>query len=504
MPESFYEEIAFNSPQFDEWIDLYAINNKGYELLSKATTSDQAYSVDAEFLKENSNLVLDTRHFSRDFKDRLLAKISEKNSLEDLINGVLIHGDNYQSLNLISCRYRNQVDCIYIDPPYNTDTSAILYKNNYKHSSWLSFMESRIEISRHLLGENGILISAIDDTEFSPYSLLLDNILPTHNRNTVVINHHPAGAGLESSNISTTHEYAIFMLPNLSTKKILVGDPKTEQYSEIGFIRTGAATSNQRSGRPNSFYAILVNPDNSLVVGAEKPPKIGNQDYPKDRTSEGYLRIYPISPDGTERVWRRSYEKCLIEIEQGNILCSNGRTLKLKKSNANKFRPIFSNWTEKKYNAGVYGTNLLKDLLGKSSFSYPKSIFNVMDCLSASTKVQDEAYILDFFAGSGTTGHAVINLNRLDNKERKYILVEVGHHFNDVILPRIKKAIYSDKWKDGKPVSNNGISHFVKYFDIESYEDTLDGLDYVPTDDDLLADIPSVFENFKLRYALDA
>ena len=294
------------------------------------------------------------------------------------------------------------------------------------------------------------------------------------------------------------------MLPNYSTKKVLIGDAKTEQFSDIGFIRTGAATSNQRSGRPNSFYAVLVNPENSMVVGAEKPPDIQDQDFPKDRTSEGFLRIYPISPDGTERVWRRSYEKCLIEIEQGNLLCSNGRTLKLKKSNANKFRPIFSNWIDKKYNAGVYGTNLLKDVLGKTSFSYPKSIYNVMDCLSASTKIVKDACILDFFAGSGTTGHAIINLNRQDSKKRKYILVEVGHHFNDVILPRIKKVIYSDQWKNGKPVSRNGTSQFVKYIEIESYEDTLDGLEFVPTDDDLLNQIPSLAEDFKLRYALVA
>jgi adenine-specific DNA-methyltransferase len=106
------------------------------------------------------------------------------------------------------------------------------------------------------------------------------------------------------------------------------------------------------------------------------------------------------------------------------------------------------------------------------SFTFPKSIFLVEDCLRV-TDLEDEDFCLDFFGGSGTTAHAIINLNREDGGRRKYILIEMGEHFNTVILPRVKKVVYSDKWKDGKAQPGQGISHFAKYYDLEQYEDTL-------------------------------
>ena len=117
----------------------------------------------------------------------------------------------------------------------------------------------------------------------------------------------------------------------------------------------------------------------------------------------------------------------------------------------------------------------------------------------------ENASVLDFFAGSGTTGHAVINLNREDGDERKYILVEVGHHFDTVLLPRLKKVIYSADWKDGKPVSRDGSTQLFKYIRLESYEDTLDSLELTPPDSaqqDLLARNPALGEDYRLRYAL--
>jgi len=265
-------------------------------------------------------------------------------------------------------------------------------------------------------------------------------------------------------------------------KKLLYGIKKENAIGKIGFIRTGTADSNLRIGRPNSFYAVLVDPKNSTVVGAEPPP-LGKQ-YPKGKTKEGYIRIYPVSADGTERVWRRSYESCKDEIERGNIECQNNKTLYLLTDDSEKHKPIFSNWTDTRYNAGAYGTNILTDLMGSPLFSYPKSVFTVMDCVNAVTAKTKSGIVVDYFAGSGTTAHAVINLNRADGGKRKYILVEMGEHFNTVILPRVKKVVFSDKWKDGKaqPPSDSprnwgsegkGISHFAKYYELEQYEDTL-------------------------------
>ena len=133
-------------------------------------------------------------------------------------------------------------------------------------------------------------------------------------------------------------------------------------------------------------------------------------------------------------------------------------------------------WYSSLYNAGDYGTKILTNMgIDKSLFEYPKSIYTVADCIFAVSDSGDK--ILDYFAGSGTTAHAVINLNREDQGFRKYILVEMGEYFDTVTKPRIQKVIYSEDWKDGKPLSRKGSSHMFKYIRLESYEDTLNNLE---------------------------
>ena len=494
-PQSLYSEISKNKAQHDEWVKLFAIDEINGDLAATAYSKP----LKLKFLNENPYLVLDTRYFDKGFTDKLLAALSEAGAIEEQMNGLLVHGENFQALNLMQERYRGRAKCVYIDPPYNTDASAILYKNGYKHSSWLSFLENRLSQGKYLLSRNGVQITAIDDTEFVPLAQIMDNLFIDFDRSVVVVNHHPAGAGLEGTNISETHEYAIFMTP--SSQKVLNGESKNSDDSEISFIRTGTASSNLRIGRPNSFYAVLVDMGSLSVVGLEFPP-LDNK-FPTEDTESGLKRIYPISKDGTERVWRRSYESCLMEIQNGNLLYRNGSTLYLKTTNGGKHRPIFSNWTDPKYNAGAHGTNVLKNMIGYSGFSYPKSIHTVSDCINTVTRIDKNGLILDYFAGSGTTGHAVINLNREDNGDRKYILVEVGHHFEDVLLPRIKKATYSKDWKNGKPQSREGISQLFKYIRLESYEDTLDSLTVKPRADLVdTAERKMFAEDYQLRYAL--
>jgi hypothetical protein len=145
-------------------------------------------------------------------------------------------------------------------------------------------------------------------------------------------------------------------------------------------------------------------------------------------------------------------------------------------------------WDDAKYSATESGTRILKDLFGdREIFSYPKSVFLVEDCLRAASCIP-ESISMDFFAGSGTTAHAVINLNREDGGRRKYILVEQADYFDTVILPRIKKVIFCEKWQNGKAAGGNGVSHFVKYYQLEQYEDTLRRVKY---DDSDLFDDPN-------------
>jgi len=429
--ESLRKEILANKAQWAEWGGM-----AGGKITAAKARRD--------FLRDNPTLMVDTAHFGAEFKDKLLAQFDD---IDGECDGVLLSGENFQGLNLLSEKYRGRVKCVYIDPPYNTAASEIIYKNGYKHSSWMTLLENRIVQSMQTMANESVFIAAIDDAEMVYFCQILDACFPNRERNMVVINHHPAGAGLEGTNISRTHEYAIFMTP--LDVKILRGEKKEDGQSERAFVRTGTADSNLRIGRPNSFYAILVNPETSKVMGAEKPP-VG-ADYPKRKTPEGWVRVYPVGTDGTERVWRRSYESFLTEHGKGNIICKNGKSIYHIIDGAGHRRPVFSNWTDKKYNAGAHGSNLLTDIMGKAgAFSYPKSIHTVQDCVSSCVYDDGDGIILDFFAGSGTTGHAVRNLNREDGGRRKFILMEMGEYCDSVLLPRMKKIARTLDWQDGK------------------------------------------------------
>jgi adenine-specific DNA-methyltransferase len=163
-------------------------------------------------------------------------------------------------------------------------------------------------------------------------------------------------------------------------------------------------------------------------------------------------------------------------------------------------------WLGKKFNATSYGTNLLTDMFGTSGlFSYPKSLYTVSTAIDTVTFDADSALILDFFAGSGTTGHAVINLNREKGNRLKYVIVEMGEYFDVVTKPRIQKAIYSNDWSAGKPISREGMSHIFKYIRLESYEDALNNIELKRTEEQAsLFEMYAAFrEDYMLRYMLD-
>ena len=161
-------------------------------------------------------------------------------------------------------------------------------------------------------------------------------------------------------------------------------------------------------------------------------------------------------------------------------------------------------WGDSKYASSNHGARVLKNLFLESPFDFPKAVPLVEDCVRASGGGEGNANILDFFAGSGTTGHAVVNLNREDGGRRRFVLVEMGDHFDTVLLPRLKKVVYSPDWKDGKPVSRKGISQFFRTLRIESYEDTMDSLTVVPRNEGELGLHPELVEDYRLRYALSA
>lgn len=493
VPEGLYSEIVKNKAQHDEWIKLFAIDEIRGEELGSVPYSNP---LTIEFLKANPFLVLDTQFFSTEFKYKLLASID---NLDENTNGVLINADNFHILNLLQEKYKKQIPCVYIDPPYNTIHSEILYKNNYKHSTWLSLINNTLSLVENLFHSDFSFGLAIDDFEYTNLSKLLDMNFSNLEKSTIVVNHHPQGAG---GRLSRTHEYYIVI--SKADAPAYLGFKKEDYDEDRCFMRSGTAENNFRYGRWKSFYALLYDEKNKKFVDIEEPVELGKS-YPKGRTAQGYLRIYPINSRGEERVWRSSYKTGRERIKNNELFLSDGGTVYQTIQHENKRELLFSNWIDPKFNAGVYGANLLKDFGLGTQFDYPKSINTLETAIEMQSFGNNKTWVLDYFAGSGTTGHAVINLNRQDGGDRKYILCEMGKYFDTVTKPRIAKVVYSEDWKDGKPKSRKGSSHMFKYVRLESYEDCLDNLKFDRTkgQDDWLDNNPSAREDYMIKYMMD-
>jgi adenine-specific DNA-methyltransferase len=507
VSKDLYPEILNNQAQIQEWIKLFAINEmKAQEAGGLFPENKVGFSnpLTLEFLNQNKFLVIDTAFFSETFKWQLISSIE---NFDEQCDGLLINSDNFQALGLLDRRYSKQIDITYIDPPYNTDATPILYKNNYKDSSWLSLIEGRITKSLAFLNEDhGSLSVAIDDIEVDYLTNLIKQSYSQYEIHRVIVNHYP-GSGTGRSNVSRTHEYNIFAIPK--DGDILRGAEKADGERERSFRRAGTGDNNYRKGRngqgrPNSFFAIIVDKRNFQIMGLEKPPIDDN--YPLKDTSDGYKRIYPIGEDGSERVWSLSYEGALKALDDKMIVCTKSFTI-IRKYNDEKARDLLQSvWLSNKFNATSNGTNLLTDILGESGlFSYPKSVNTVFTAIDSVLQNTADGIVLDYFGGSGTTAHATILRNRIGYDITKYILVEMGEYFNSVTKPRIQKVIYSKDWKDGKPISREGISHCFKYMRLESYEDTLNNLALKKTKTQELAlEMNPIFkEGYMLNYMLD-
>ena len=509
----FWKEIISNEKQLEEWIRLFRIDRlPGFSRPLKE-----------EFLRDNLSLVVDTRFYSKEWKDRLLETID---NLDDQTDGIMVRSDNFQALNLLMARYEGTIPLIYIDPPYNTDASKILYKNGYEHSSWLSLMHSRLQLARRLLSSKGIMQVAIDDYEFRYINCCLDQVFGAGNAiSNIAIFTNPKGR--DQGFIAAAHDYTLmyakdkryaetnkFMLSEKEIKKKFAKTNGVDSLRELPLKRTG--TGKYREERPYMYFPFLYDSkkEKLYVIEEELYKKIYDpqtesfddsliEKCRRECEKKGWAFILPLSGSGERLRWRWGYASCRRGIENGSIFAKkmkDGSYAVYQYDLADAFVTPKSIWIGERYDASSKGTNILDNILPNNLFDYPKSLYTVEDNLIIGSGKQDT--VMDFFAGSATTGHAVIDLNRKEEGSgRKYILIDMGEYFDSIPLARMKKVIYSSEWRDGVPQNrDSGVSHIMKYMTLESYEDALSNIE-LPKEDFQLSLL--LGEEYLIHYMLE-
>ena len=378
----------------------------------------------------------------------------------------LIEADNYHALQLLEYLYAGKVDCIYIDPPYNTGARDWKYNNDYvdgtdayRHSKWLSFMEKRLRMAKKLLNpKDSVLIVTIDEKEYLHLGCLLEEIF-TEARIQMITTVISAKGVVRTGQFSRVEEYIyILELGNSSVQpgiyNMLDDEIKKEPDRSIewlGFRRR--APQAKRNSRPNQFYPVFVSNSDGRIISIGDVVKHG-----VDRNSipvpEGCTALWPLSKDGDERLWSLVPEQARINFEKGYLGVNNWNSEKRTgtvyylpsgtiddiengkaeivgynadgsveaKYHSEGTTPPKRVWNMKTHNAETYGTNILNAIIGKR-FDYPKSLYAVHDSLRFYVERKKDALIIDFFSGSGTTLHAVNLLNAEDGGHRRCIMV---------------------------------------------------------------------------------
>lgn len=369
-------------------------------------------------------------------------------------NNLLIEGDNYHALCVLNYTHKKNIDLIYIDPPYNTGAKNWKYNNDYvdkddeyRHSKWLSFMRHRLNLAKNLLKDDGVLICAIDENEQAHLGVLIEQIFPAHDQHTITVVHNPKG--VQGTNFSYTHEYAIFVTPR--DRKIIGDRSLTNEEIYVSNLRNWGGES-EREHAKNCFYPIIVSKGKIAGFGDVAPNKL----HPKssnEKQKNGSIYVWPIDEKRVERKWR--YARQSVEEISDILQVKKLRNGEIQIMIAKDYGTYKTVWINKKYDASEYGTKLLRDIVPNCDFDFPKSLYTVYDCLFAVVGSRPNAVVLDYFAGSGTTGHAVLEMNKKDGGERRFILCTNNENNNDgdggiaekVCYPRIKNIIKGYKNK---------------------------------------------------------
>lgn len=430
-------------------------------------------------------LPVDTAHFDERLKDDLLAQFDD---LEAEADGLLVNSENLQALRLLERTYREEVRCVYIDPPYNTGGDGFLYKDRFRHSSWLSMMADRLDAGRTLMDDESAVYVSIDDDEQARLKMAMDGVFGADHFVNAVIWQKKYSPANDAKYFSDDHDYLVTYAKD---KEEWRPDrlPRTEEQNDAytnpdddprGPWKSSDYTSNKsKEERPNLYYPI-------------ENPHTGKEVWPSEDRVWAYSEEQHEENEKDNRVWWGAdgtnsvpaYKRFLDEMP-GVV----PRTI----------------WDYEKAGHTQNAIREVKSFFGGSDFPSPKPVSLIERVL----QVSPGELVLDYFAGSGTTGQAVMRLNKDEEADdRRFILVEMGEYFDDVLKERIRRAIYSENWDEGSPEGDvDGTQGLVKYQQLEQYEDILNNLETDLNGDALPDEVPLTYlyrpQEQALRTSLD-
>jgi len=552
--------------QNDEWQALGLGEFKKAQDCKDITPGDLASEAKTRWLP----LPVDTGLLAEDFKWVLLEAVTQSAPLDDSLDGVAIHSDNWQALNTLQEKYREQVKCVYIDPPYNTNASGIPYKNGYRHASWGALMENRIEKLYDCMSQDGAIFVSIDKVERTQLEQVLDKTYGVDNKVEELIWVQNTNDG-RAPTYSTNHEYVevyakskaaveadygMFREPKPGYEEVMAIvqelNPKYPSISQIenairalyarhkaelkeecealnldwevekrndawkgiyNYNRAEYRTDDgkyveEKNARKRSA-AIWIYRESDWTIMSSESKQSGTTRDPKDPNYRYYEPIHPVTGNPVRmstRGWkgtqfidpenpdRNSWESLNNDhrIAWGpdeHKVPQQKRFLHEVESNVSK--SVFTDYSD--------GEKQTTAMFGKAGvFLAPKHTNFVGRFVTQGAK--PDSYVLDCFGGSGSTAHAVMEVNRIEKTRRKFITAEVNRYFETLIIPRLKKAGAAHKWQSGKAKACDGPGLFMRIQALEQYEDTLENLDAENSQQNTLA-----FEDpaFSLRYRMN-
>lgn len=481
IPEEFYPEIAANETQREEWVRLCAID----EIQGAPDNAGYSVPLTSEFLKANPTLMMDTRHYAQDCAARILNTIADLNTITD---GELFHGENFQALSLVQPKYQKRVACVYIDPPFNTGKDDFPYKDNYQHSSWLSMMFDRANLARSLMTDNGVFSVQIGDEESSRLRALLDEVF-AERKNSSVVRRGIKNVQAQFADID----------------RLTVGHDIIHSYCRRRDVRLRhlrQSLEDEKPGKWDTFWRGTNRPTMRYELFGNRP-ETGQWRWEERRAKRASANYkYFLTNEANHKTLDEWYaENLQAGIDLDFVRLNEGGVVQYYVP-PQGFRLVSDNWLDIPASGSV------------TDFTHEKSVVLLQRLISWSTEEGD--YVLDYFAGSGSSGQAAFSMPAYVGGRRKFLLMEIGAYFDDVLLPRLKKVAYTPEWKDGKPKrfataeEAERSPRIMKVIRLESYEDTLNNLELRRTKEQRglleLAQAQGadrLREQYLLRYMLD-